>query len=70
MKRWNRMTKWWLLWGAGFVALESYAVATRGEHPGGSLSSLVWRFTSHPVGWVVLAVGWGLLTVHFFFKKP
>jgi hypothetical protein len=64
------MTPFWLAWGAAFVAFEGYAIATRDQYPGGTLSSLVWRFTDHPAGFVIFFTGWVLLTIHFLFRKP
>lgn len=71
MSRWNSFTKWWLLWGAAFLAIETVAVLTRNTSPGRTLSSLVWRFidgSQHPVRRRLFIVGWVLLTGHFFWK--
>lgn len=72
MSRWHPYTKWWLLWGAAFLAIETSAVLHRRKLDGGSLSSLIWRFldTGHPVRRAVgitFIVG---LASHFIFKWP
>ena len=64
---WNRYTKWWLAWGAAFLAIETSAVIRRRNHPGGSLSSLIWRFsdgTTHPWRRRVFLIGMVILFGH------
>jgi hypothetical protein len=67
----NRYTPGWLaLIGAG-VAYELHAVAHRSTTPGGSLSSLIWRFSDrqkHPIRRRFFVVGWVVLTGHFLWR--
>lgn len=66
-RKWNPFTRWWLLWGAAFLAIETTAVLNRRKSPGGTLSSLVWRFIDpkHPVRRWVFIAGWVALSGHF-----
>lgn len=68
----NAFTPWWLAWGAAFLAIEIAAIRTRKTTPGGTLSSLVWRFSAHGnrVRRGLLIIGWGVLTAHFFLHVP
>lgn len=68
-KPWNPFTKWWLLWGAAFVAIEATAIVQRQHHAGGTLSSLVWRFTQRPTQKVLFVSLWTLLTLHFIHHR-
>ena len=69
------MTGWtilWLVWLAGFLAIELPAVFNK--QPGDTLSEHVWKWFSikgKPKGYKVRRLGflvfWAWLTVHFFF---
>lgn len=68
----NPFTKFWLAWGFMFLVIEGAAIYDRRKLPGGTLSSLVWRFLdpTHPVR-MVLGVAFiiGLMS-HFLFHWP
>lgn len=68
----NPFTLVWLGWGAAFLAIEATAVRRRKTVPGGTLSSLVWRFIGpgHRVHRALFGVGWVVLSIHFFFGWP
>lgn len=68
-KHWNPFTKWWLLWGAAFAVIEGTAIVQRQHHAGGTLSSLVWRFTQRRRQKTLFMLGWALLTVHFIHHR-
>lgn len=69
---WHPFTKWWLLWGFMFAVIEGTAIYDRRKLPGGSLSSLVWRFLdpTHPVRLVLGSAFIILLMTHFIFRWP
>lgn len=66
----NPFTPWWLAWGAAFLAIELTAVRVRHRIPGGTLSSLVWRFSSRKnrVRRLLFVAGWAVLSAHFLFR--
>lgn len=68
----NPFTVLWLLWGVIFLTFEGIALRLRHRAPGGTLSQLVWRFIGpgHRVHRAVFAVGWLVLTSHFFLRLP
>ncbi len=65
--RWNPFTKWWLAWGAAFTVIELSAIRKRSKYPGGTLSSLVWRFSDrkNPIRRRLFLAGWLTLSLHF-----
>lgn len=71
-RKWNPYTKWWLLWGLAFLGIELTAVKNRDKTAGGSLSSLVWRFTDpqNRVRRLIFLSGWLALSSHFIFHWP
>jgi hypothetical protein len=66
----NAFTPLWLAWGVIFLAIEITAVRLRHKHPGGTLSSLVWRFSSrdHKVRRGIFIALWAALSGHFIFN--
>jgi hypothetical protein len=63
----NPFTYAWLAWGGAFAVIEGAAIWHRSRTPGGTLSSLVWRFQQHPVRKTLFVVGWSVLSLHFLF---
>lgn len=65
----NRFTPFWLGWGLMFLVIELTAVKMRDKMPGGTLSSLVWRFSDrrHKYRRSVFIVSWSVLSVHFLY---
>jgi len=71
----NLFTPLWLGWGIMFAVIEGTALwsqSSKKVKSNGTLSALVWRFIGpgHPKRRVFLAVGWLVLTSHFFLQIP
>jgi len=71
----NLFTPLWLCWGVVFLVIEGTALwskISKKSKGNGTLSALVWRFIGpgHVFRRIGLALGWVVLTSHFFFQFP